>query len=88
MPPAPTHPIHSHPLEDGQGDFIIDLGSAVNIVSQLIQILLAFMGPEQVKNAVDWEYSRQVKLAADATKVTTDMAADAIEDSRFGPSSK
>lgn len=66
-------------------DYLISGEMIGEIVVRLIQILLGFLGPEQAKQAIDLEYARQVKLAADATKVATDIAADAIEDARFGP---
>lgn len=64
------------------GDAIIDPSSVANMVSSLLQIVLALIGPEKAKAALDWETVQAANAAADATKVATDAAALGILHSR------
>jgi hypothetical protein len=71
-----------HPLDDNGGDYIVDVVSIAGIVSSLLQVVLALVGPEKAKAALDWESVQAANVAADATKAATDAAALAILASR------
>jgi hypothetical protein len=60
----------------------VDPGTAAGIVSSLLQIILALIGPEKAKAALDWETVKATNSAADASKVATDLAALEILKSR------
>lgn len=81
MPTVATPP---HPVNDGQGDFIVDPASMVGIVSSIVQILVALIGPDKAKEAIDYEVVQRAREAAAVANATADAAADAIERKRFG----
>lgn len=71
-----------HPANDDLGEYLIDPGTAANIVSQLLSIVIAFLGPEKAKAAMDWQVVQATNAAADASKAATDAAAYEILKSR------
>lgn len=71
-----------HPADDNLGEYLIDPGTAANIVSQLLSIVIAFLGPDKAKAALDWQVAQAANAAADASKVATDVAAYEILKSR------
>lgn len=67
-----------HPVVDDGPDYIVDPVSVANMVSTLLQIILALVGPEKAKAALDWEAVQAANAAADASKLATDAAASEI----------
>lgn len=68
----------NHPVHDDGPDYLVDPGTAANIVSSLLQVILALIGPDKAKAALDWETVQAANATADATKMATDAAALAI----------
>lgn len=64
-----------HPLDDGGGEYIVDPVSVVNMVSSLLQIVLALVGPDKAKAALDWESVQAANAAANAAVIANDAAA-------------
>ncbi len=65
----------THPVDDGLGDYIVDPASAVNMVSMLLQLVLALVGPDKAKAALDWETVQAARARADSSKAASDVAA-------------
>jgi putative alpha-1,2-mannosidase len=74
---------HIHPAIDDGPEYLVDPVSAANIISQLLQIVLAFVGPEKAKAALDWEIVQAANAAAVAANASTDAWADAEERRKF-----
>jgi hypothetical protein len=64
-----------HPADDSQGEYLVDPGTVAVIVSQLLQIVLAMLGPEKAKAALEWETKAAIDTAASLAKAASDAEA-------------
>lgn len=71
-----------HPVVDDGPDYVVDPVSVANIVSSLLQVILALIGPDKAKAALDWESVQAANASADSTKLAADLAAQEILRSR------
>lgn len=75
-----THPV----LDDSLGDYVVDPGSVANIVSYLLQIVVALVGVEKAKAALDWETVQAANAAADYARSRGRAEADEAFLKKFG----
>lgn len=68
----------THPLHDDGPDYMVDPVSVANMVSSLLQIVLALIGPEKAKAALDWETKAAIDASAAAANASADAAALAV----------
>ncbi len=69
---------NTHPVDDNGPEYVVDPFSVANIVSSLLQVVIALIGHEKAKAALDWETVQAANASADSTKAPTDEAALAI----------
>lgn len=90
-----THPV----LDDNLGDYdyvvdpgsvanVVDPGSVANIVSYLLQIVVALVGVEKAKAALDWETVQAANAAADYARSRGRAEADEAYRKKFGETPK
>lgn len=72
-----------HPVDDGGGDYIIDPGSMVGLVSTILQIVLALVGPDTAKAALEHEIQAARKAADDTRDAGREADLEAIR-KKFG----